>query len=208
MAQQEQHSIAVVDDDPAVLRSVARLLKLNGYSARTYCSAEVLLAELEQTRPNCIVADLSMPGTSGLELQRTLAAAGSEYPMVFITGRGDIRSSVEAMRGGAVDFLPKPFEHAELLDAIGRALDKDRESREVNRELESINERLASLTRRERQVFDGVVEGLMNKQIAGLLGITEKTVKVHRARVMSKMAVRSVAELARFAEKLGTRAAG
>jgi RNA polymerase sigma factor (sigma-70 family) len=206
MAQQEYCSIAVVDDDPAVLKSVARLLKLNGYATRTYSSAEILLAELQTVRPNCIVADLSMPGKSGLELQREIAETGAAYPIIFITGRGDIRSSVEAMRGGAVDFLPKPFERAELLDAVRRALAKDREARESDRALETITERLSSLTPREREVFERVVEGLMNKQVAAMLGITEKTVKVHRARVMSKMAVRSVAELARIAERLGIRA--
>lgn len=206
MTQEEQHSIAVVDDDPIVLRSVARLLRLNGYSTSTYSSAEVLLAELEAVQPNCIVADLAMPGKSGLELQREIITRGGGYPIVFITGRGDIRSSVTAMRGGAVDFLPKPFQRTELLDAIKRALARDREQRKSRRELRSTWDRLASLTPRERQVFEHVVDGLMNKQVAGTLGITEKTVKVHRARVMTKMSVRSVAQLARIAEKLGIHA--
>jgi RNA polymerase sigma factor (sigma-70 family) len=144
-----------------------------------------------------------MPELSGLDLQRELEDIPEYYPIVFITGHGDVRSSVEAMRGGAVDFLTKPFENKELLEAIHRAAVKGRAARETTRQLRSIQDRLDSLTPREREVFNRVVSGLMNKQIAGEMAITEKTVKVHRARVMRKMAVRSVAELARIAEKIG-----
>ncbi len=195
--------VAVVDDDPAVLDGVGRLLRLHGFDTRGYSSAPSLLADLEELCPDCIIADLSMPELTGLELQRELTKFNRDYPLVFITGRGDIRSSVQAMRGGAVDFLPKPFEQDELLDAVRRALERSRVSRELDRTVGSFRERLSSLTQREREVFDHVVEGRLNKQIAAELGITEKTVKVHRARVMRKMAVRSVAQLARIAERIG-----
>lgn len=202
----EQNSIAVVDDDPAVLRSVARLLGVHGLHAKTYTSAPSLLAEIDELRPSCIIADLSMPELTGLELQQTISKIDAGYPMVFISGHGDVRSTVEAMRGGAVDFLSKPFEQQELLDAVRRALEQGRVSRETRRRLGTIRNRLSSLTQREREVFDRVVEGKLNKQIAAELDITEKTVKVHRARVMRKMGVRSVAQLARMAEQLGSSA--
>ncbi|MGW8368360.1 MAG: response regulator transcription factor [Gammaproteobacteria bacterium] len=203
MGEEEQLSIAVVDDDPSILSSLSRLLSVQGLRARTYSSAVRLLEEIDEVRPSCIVADLSMPELSGLDLQRQLEEAQDYYPIVFITGHGDVRTSVEAMRGGAVDFLTKPFENKELLEAIYRAAIKGRAARESTRQMQSIQDRLDSLTPREREVFNRVVSGLMNKQIAGEMAITEKTVKVHRARVMRKMAVRSVAELARIAEKVG-----
>lgn len=195
--------IAVVDDDAAVLRSVGRLLQSKGYEACTYSSAASLLVEVERLRPECIVADLSMPGLDGLQFQEALHSAGLDYPIVFITGRGDIRSSVQAMRRGAVDFLVKPFEEVELFDAVKRALERSRASVEFRLRGEVMHQRVSSLTRRELDVFRQVVEGLMNKQIAANLGIAEKTVKIHRARIMRKMSVRSVAQLARLAERYG-----
>jgi FixJ family two-component response regulator len=195
--------IAVVDDDPAILRSLGRLLRTRGFDARTYESAAALLAEVATLRPSCIIADLLMPGINGLEFQQALADAGLEFPLVFITGRGDIRSSVLAMRHGAVDFLAKPFGKDELFDAIDRALERDRATRAAHSQDAAFHERASSLTRREREVFASVVEGLMNKQIAAKLGIAEKTVKIHRARIMRKMEVRSVAQLARIAERFG-----
>jgi FixJ family two-component response regulator len=194
--------IAVVDDDPNVLRSLGRLLCARGFDARTYASAPALMAEVAALRPSCIIADLYMPELSGLELQQELASAGLQFPLVFITGRGDIRATVLAMRRGAVDFLAKPFGDDELLAAVERALECDRVLRAASALGTALSQRVASLTHRERHVFTAVVEGLRNKQIAAKLGITEKTVKIHRARVMQKMAVRSVAQLARIAERL------
>jgi FixJ family two-component response regulator len=199
----ENLSIAVVDDDPAMCRSVARVLSSGGFSPVTYSSPRSLLEEIDTLRPGCVVADLSMPELTGLELQRRLAARDLDYPIVFISGHGDIRSSVQAMRGGAVDFLPKPFEASALLEAVDRALARSVAARAVSARLAELQRRVTSLTRRERQVFAQVVEGSMNKQIAASLGIAEKTVKVHRARVMRKMGARSVAELARLAERIG-----
>jgi FixJ family two-component response regulator len=195
--------IAVVDDDPAILRSLGRLLRTRGFDVRTYETAAALLAEVATLRPSCIIADLLMPGINGLEFQQALSDAGLAFPLVFITGRGDIRSSVLAMRHGAVDFLAKPFGKDELFDAIDRALERDRATRAAHSQDAAFHERASSLTRREREVFASVVEGLMNKQIAAKLGIAEKTVKIHRARIMRKMEVRSVAQLARIAERFG-----
>jgi RNA polymerase sigma factor (sigma-70 family) len=199
--------IAVVDDDPAVLKSIARLLSSHGYQPKPFVSGQSLLQELKANGfcPACIIADLSMPGLTGLELQQKLVGCGGTCPIVFVTGFGDVRSSVQAMRNGAVDFLTKPFETSELLDAVHRALDRAQSTREQRQRLELLRRRLASLTPRERAVFEQVVAGYMNKQIAANLGIAEKTVKVHRARVMRKMSVRSVAQLARIAEQVLSR---
>jgi len=194
--------VAVIDDDPAVLKSVARLLKANGLDAVTYSSAGSFLADFDSLQPSCVVADLAMPELTGLDLQERLASARVGCPMVFITGHGDVRSTVQAMRGGAVDFLTKPFDRGELIDAVQRAMAQAQAVRELSNHRQALNERLESLTPREREVFDRVVEGLLNKQIAASLDIAEKTVKVHRARVMHKMGVRSVAQLARIAETL------
>ena len=194
--------VAIVDDDPSVLSSLARLLEVHGLCARTFSSGERLLAGIDRLAPDCIVADLSMPGLNGLDLQRRLAGSDTERPIVFITGHGDIRSSVRAMQAGAVDFLTKPFDQAELLQAIRHALGRAQQAREANERLEHVRRRIASLTLRERQVFERVVMGKLNKQIAADLGISEKTVKVHRARVMRRMSVKSVAQLARMAEQL------
>lgn len=199
----ENLSIAVVDDDPAMCKTVARVLNSNGFRAVTYSSPQCLLDEIDSLRPGCVVADLSMPELTGLELQTRLSRRGLDYPVIFISGHGDIRSSVEAMRGGAVDFLAKPFETSALLEAVDRALARSLAARAATERHADLQRRVGSLTRREQQVFAQVVNGCMNKQIAAALGIAEKTVKVHRARVMRKMGARSVAELARLAERIG-----
>lgn len=195
--------IAIVDDDPAVLRSLARLLAVNGHRVRAYASSESLLEAIESFEPDCIIADLSMPGLGGLELQGRLEDLGIASAMVFVTAHGDIRASVLAMRGGAVDFLTKPYAQEDLLDAVGRAISITRHSRVEAAQRAAARRRATSLTEREREVFRQVAAGLLNKQIAANLGISEKTVKVHRARMMRKMAVRSVAQLARLAERFG-----
>lgn len=202
-ASREAICIAVVDDDPAILRSLGRLLGTRGFDVRTYQSAASLLTDVATLRPNCIIADLFMPGIGGLEFQQSLADAGLAIPLVFITGHGDIRSSVLAMRHGAVDFLGKPFVDTDLFDAVERALERDRIGRAAHEQTAAFERRAASLTSREREVFAFVVQGLLNKQIAAQLGIAEKTVKIHRARIMRKMEVRSVAQLARIAERFG-----
>ena len=196
-------TVAIVDDDPSVRRSLTRLLSTYGFDARSYESPETLLAEIATSPPDCVIADLAMPGTNGLDLQRSLADFDVALPVVFVTGVGDVRSSVSAMRAGAVDFLSKPVEQQELLEAVHRALARGREAHAIAHEVAALEQRMASLTERERDVFKLVVAGYLNKQIAADLGIAEKTVKVHRARVMRKMAVKSVAALARVAERLG-----
>lgn len=204
MALQEvKPPIAVVDDDFGVLRSVERLLRFHGFDVKGYSTPQALLTEVEALSPGCIVADISMPGLTGLDLQRELADSHLDYPMIFITGYGDIRTSVLAMRAGAIDFLTKPFDQTELLNAVERALLRSGSAREAQGKLALFRQRIASLTQREREVFERVVAGYLNKQIAADLGIAEKTVKVHRSRVMQKMAVKSVAQLARVAEQIG-----
>lgn len=202
----DETTVAVVDDEPAVRKGIARLLEASGYRTECFASALAFLDRAAALEPRCVIADVAMPDMTGLELQRALIDRKAAYPLIFVTGHGDLRAGVSAMRDGAVDFLAKPFEPAELLAAVQRAIDRDRDRRNVVRGLEQIETLVASLTPREREVFERVVVGMLNKQIAGQLRITEKTVKAHRARVMRKMRVRSVAELARMAEKLGTKA--
>ena len=205
-AQEDENTVAVVDDEPAVRKGIARLLAASGYRTECFASALAFLDRAEALEPGCVIADVAMPDMTGLELQRALIARKAAYPLIFVTGHGDLRAGVSAMRDGAVDFLAKPFEPKELLEAVRRALERDRDRRTANRSLRQIETLRASLTPREREVFERVVIGMLNKQIAGQLCITEKTVKAHRARVMRKMRVRSVAELARMAEKLDTQA--
>lgn len=195
--------IAVVDDDPDVLRSLARLFKFRGVNAKMYSSAESLLDEMARTRPTCIVADVALPGLDGLELQRALEREGLELPIVFVTATDDVRASVAAMRHGAVDFIQKPFAESELFTAVEHAVARVRAKEADRANTEAFRRRLASLTARERDVLVQVVNGLMNKQIAGKLGIAEKAVKIHRSRIMHKIGVRSVAELARLVERFG-----
>jgi FixJ family two-component response regulator len=195
-------TVYLVDDDAAVCRSLARLLKAVGYRARTFNSPDEFLRHYRDETPACLVLDMHLPGMTGLELQRSLAAAERSLPIVFITGHGDVPTSVQAMKGGAVDFLPKPFLDADLLEAVRQALDRSAQQSALRLELDPVRQRLEGLTQREHQVLAGVVEGKLNKQIAAELGTTEKTVKVHRARVMEKMEASSVAALVRTIEKL------
>ena len=188
--------VSVVDDDALVLRSLDRLLSSAGFAVRTFPSPQAFLAQAGGD-PGCVVIDLSMPGLSGLEVQQALARLADARPVVFISGRGDVASSVEAMKAGAVDFLLKPVEGEKLVAAVRCAMEKDRVARVVREELSLIGGRLAELTPREREVLAGVVEGKLNKQIAAELGTAEKTVKVHRARMMRKMGVGSLAGLVR-----------
>ena len=196
-------TVFVVDDDPSVLKGLSRLLRSVGWQAATYGSPEEFLRQFDPAVPGCLVLDVAMPGVDGLELQRRLADAGCPLPIVFITGHGDIPTSVRAMRAGALNFLAKPVNDDELLGAVGEAVETDRVARRAQRDMALVRERLATLTPREREVFDQVVAGKLNKQIAGDLGTVEKTIKVHRAHVMEKMGARSLAELARMGERLG-----
>ena len=196
-------TIFLVDDDVSVLNALSRLLRARGYEVQPFTSPEAFLAEHDASVPGCAVFDVSMPGLDGLELQQALTTGGSQRPVIFLTGQGDIPMSVRAMRAGAIDFLTKPARDVDLLKAIARAERQDAGARDLNAELESINARLALLTPREREVMIHVVTGRLNKQIAGDLGTVEKTIKVHRGRVMEKMGVRSIAELVRLTGKVG-----
>jgi FixJ family two-component response regulator len=195
--------VFLVDDDAAVRRALTRLLRAGGLDVESFPSADALLAALEIHEPACVVADLRMPGLSGLDLQDELARRGVDLPLLFISGRADVTSSVRAMKGGAVDFLEKPVSDTDLLHAIARALARNREQQAARRERATLQARLARLTPREREVFALVASGLLNKQAGHQLGTTEKTIKVHRARVMEKMEARSLADLVRMAERLG-----
>jgi len=195
--------VFIVDDDDSVRKSLSRVVTAAGYAVEAYASAREFLARPPSTGPCCLVLDVRMPGVTGLDLQRTLASAVHRIPVVFVTGHGDISMSVTALKGGAVDFLTKPFDKTALLDAIARALAKDTRERATEARIGDIQARAKLLTPRERQVFALVVTGMLNKQIAGELGVGEKTVKVHRARVMEKMRAGSVAELVRLADDVG-----
>jgi FixJ family two-component response regulator len=194
--------VHVVDDDEPMRTAVARLLRATGYEVRTYASAGDFLLTPPEPVPGCLLLDLQMPGPSGLELQQALQRQPMPLPVVFLTGRGDVSSSVRAMKAGAVDFLTKPVEPAALLKAVEAALARDRSARARREGIDDVQAHYASLTARERSVFDHVVAGEPNKQIARALGITERTVKMHRAQVMAKMHAGSVAELVRSAEQL------
>jgi FixJ family two-component response regulator len=190
--------VRVVDDDASVLKSLGRLLRAAGFAVRTFPSSQQFLQQHDPEAPGCVVLDLSMPGLNGLQLQQALARFDAPCPVIFITGYGDVPASVRAMKAGAIDFLLKPFDQAQLLNAVRTAIEKDRSARAARAERSSVGVRVAGLTPRERQVMAHVVGGHLNKQIASDLGIAEKTVKVHRARVMKKMGVASVAELVRL----------
>jgi FixJ family two-component response regulator len=199
--------VFVVDDDEGVLRSLSRLLRSAGYEPASYGSAEEFLSGLTPDVSGCVVLDLSMPGLDGLALQRELSARGGALPVVFVSGRGDVPKSVLAMKEGAVDFLTKPVKSAALLSAVEKALGRARDRRADRIAAEELTRRLDALTPREREVLEGVVAGLLNKQIASRLGIAEQTVKVHRARVMEKMGADSLADLVRMADRAGIRMA-
>jgi FixJ family two-component response regulator len=195
--------VFVVDDESSVLNELSCLLRSAGLEATTYKSGEEFIAHHQPGTPGCLLLDLHLPGISGLELQQWLAQARDPMPIIFVAGQADIPSSVQAMKAGAVDFLTKPVRAQDLLDAVHSALQRAQETIAVRAELNAIEERLAALTPREREVLMHVVSGQLNKQIASNLGTVEKTIKVHRARVMQKMQAHSLAELVRMTERIG-----
>ena len=195
--------IYVVDDDASILTALTRLLRAGGYAVHSFTSADGFLENQSADSPGCIIADLHMPGMNGMELQDALAKTGSPLPVIFLTGHGDIPTSVHAMRKGAEDFLTKPVKREKLFDAVERALARnmrDREAHAKSRELRALYE---TLTPREREVLRHVVTGQLNKQIAADINAAERTVKAHRANLMAKLRVQSVAELTRLAQALG-----
>jgi FixJ family two-component response regulator len=196
-------TVYLVDDDASVRSALTRALNAEGFHVLSWASAQAFLDDYEPDKPGCLVADVAMPGTDGLQLQQLLGSGDRSLPIVFVTGNGNVRMSVQAMRAGAVTFLPKPVRLSELVAAVREAQERDRIARAKRARNAAIQARLAALTARERQVFELVVAGKMNKQIAAQLGAAEKTVKVHRGRVMFKMRVRSVAELVTLATQAG-----
>ena len=195
--------IAIVDDDPSVREGLSSLLRSAGLRVETFASAQEFLVRRGSEAPSCLVLDLQLPGLSGLDLQKRMAEVEPEIPIVFLTGHGNIPASVQAMKAGAVEFLTKPFDDQKLLNAIHEAVERDRHIRQQNAEMRDLRNRYESLTAREQEVMQQVVSGLLNKQIAGELKITEFTVKIHRGRVMRKMHADSLADLVRMAENLG-----
>ena len=199
----EHERVYVVDDDPAVRRSLVRLLRSAGLEAVAFESPEEFLRLVPPEAAGCAILDLSMPGLDGLALQRELSARGCLLPVLFLTGYGDIPETVQAMKAGALDFLSKPVDDGVLLRAVRQALAAGRAAGEARRQAADARRRLSTLTPREREVLEGVVAGKLNKQIGGDLGIAEKTVKVHRGRVMEKMGAGSLAELVQLADRAG-----
>jgi FixJ family two-component response regulator len=195
-------TVLVVDDDPALRQSVGLLLESVGLDAQLFASIADFLRSDPPDGPSCLVLDVRLPGKSGLDFQRELAAANRELSIIFITGHGDIPMTVQAMKGGAIEFLTKPFRDQDLLDAIQLGLSCDRIRRENEKALATLRERFASLSPRERDIMIQVARGRLSKQIAGDIGIAEATVKVHRSRAMHKMNARSLPELGRMVDKL------
>jgi FixJ family two-component response regulator len=196
-------TVFLVDDDPSARRGLSRLIRVAGFNIQAFASAEDFLASEHRSGPGCIILDVKMPGLSGPDLQAEMNKAEYNMPIIFLSGHGDVPMTAQAMKDGALDFLAKPVEREHLLNAIRNALDKDRASREVHAELHQIRTKLAKLTPREFEVMTFVIAGLLNKQIAYTLGITEDTVKIHRGRMMSKMDVVSVADLVRLTQRAG-----
>jgi FixJ family two-component response regulator len=195
--------VHIVDDDASFLTAISRLLRANGFSVKTYSSANKFLAQRDADAPGCVLADLQMPEMGGLDLQAALAQTSNPLPILFLTGHGDIPSSVQAMRDGAEDFLEKRAPKENILDAVNRALDRDSREREARNRQRELRKRFDTLTEREREVLSHVVQGRLNKQIAGDLGIHERTVKLHRTAITTKLKVQSVAELTRLTQEAG-----
>ncbi len=198
----EPQTVAVVDDDDGVRKALGRLLRAHGYNVRGYCSADDFLTN-GSDYAGCMVLDVQMPGLDGLALQEEMQSRDIRLPIIFITAHGDVPGSVRAMKRGAVDFLQKPFDEADLLRAISIAIERNDELRHQQAERTDIESRVQRLTRREYEVFVRVIKGVLNKQVAAELGVTEKTIKAHRARVMRKMEATSLAHLVRMAGRVG-----
>jgi FixJ family two-component response regulator len=196
-------TIFVVDDDAAVRRSLTRLLRSAGWNAEAFASADDFLERAPITGPGCVLLDVNMPGMTGLELQARMSEAGIPLPVVFLTGKGDIPMSVNAMKHGAVDFLVKPVEENVLFQALEQAIRRQAAEAAIRQGRDSIMSRLARLSEREREVLEGVLQGRLNKQIAFDLGIAEKTVKAHRGKVMEKMEAHTIAELVHLCDAVG-----
>ena len=198
------HTVFVVDDDEAVRKAISRLLRSAGIAAAVFASPKEFLAQYNPATPGCLLLDMAMPDLDGLQLQTALNEKGCILPIIFLTGHGDVSKSVQAMKQGAFDFLSKPAKDKDLLTAVRAAFERDTVVRQEQAKLSEIRARLDTLTPREREVLELVVSGKLNKQIASDLGIAEATVKMHRAHVMEKMKVQSVAELTRLTERFGT----
>jgi len=197
--------VAIVDDDLSFREGVSSLIRAAGWKTETFASAEEFLARPRAYVASCLLLDLQLPDLSGLDLQKRMAEGKLDIPIVFITGHGDIPASVQAMKAGAVEFLTKPFDKEQLFRAIAEAMERDRANRRRHADMDALRARYESLTRREQEVMQQVVSGLLNKQVAAELDISEFTVKVHRGQVMRKMHANSLADLVRMAEKLGIR---
>jgi FixJ family two-component response regulator len=195
--------VFIVDDDASMRESLKNLIRSVGLRVEPFASAQDFLRSERPNVPGCLVLDVRLQGLSGLDLQKRMAESDIEMPIIFISGHGDIPMTVQAMKAGAVEFLTKPFRDQDLLDAIQHALERDRKAREQREEIQKLRRRFESLTQREREVMGLVVTGLLNKQIAGELGTSETTIKIHRHQVMEKMAANSLAELVRMSDRLG-----
>jgi FixJ family two-component response regulator len=200
---EEEHSVFVVDDDESMRVALTYLLQSMNFHVEVFSTATAFLERKLPNIASCLVLDIRLPGANGLEVQDVLAKAGIHIPIVFMTGHGDIPMSVKAMKAGAIDFLPKPFRDQDMLDAVMRALERDRKRRDEEKAVSKLRLLFETLTRREREVLPLVISGLMNKQIAHRLEVSEITVKIHRGQVMKKMEARSLADLVRMAEMLG-----